>query len=209
MWMNLWAQRRVLVFIFFKNNKGNLTVMNAIGYFEVCVMKGQLLGHSVPAMYLGKLRDIPANELKTGVTDVVIAVPGWFSDIQRQTVIDAAAIANLNVLHLINDTTATALGYGIIKANLPDPGENSPSFNQHSLSSPTLSPSFVSFFSHLFSSRNLADIENQDFNTYSLPDSSPPLSPFKTPSVRYNSHIIHMTWFILNLQSTEFSFHSI
>ena len=72
-------------------------------------------------MYLGKLRDITANELKTGVTDVVIAVPGWFTDIQRRAVIDAASIANLNVLRLINDTTATALGYGITKADLPEP----------------------------------------------------------------------------------------
>ena len=72
-------------------------------------------------MYFGKLRDITANELKTGVTDVVIAVPGWFTDIQRRAVIDAASIANLNVLRLINDTTATALGYGITKSDLPEP----------------------------------------------------------------------------------------
>ena len=72
-------------------------------------------------MYFGKLRDIAANELKTGVTDVVISVPGWFTDIQRRAVIDAASIVNLNVLRLINDTTATALGYGITKADLPEP----------------------------------------------------------------------------------------
>jgi len=71
-------------------------------------------------MYLGKLRDIAAAELKTVVTDVVISVPGWFTDIQRRALIDAAAIANLNVLRLINDTTATALGYGITKSDLPE-----------------------------------------------------------------------------------------
>jgi len=75
----------------------------------------QILG-----MYLGKLRDIAAVELKNNVTDVVISVPGWFTDIQRRAVIDAAAIANLNVLRLINDTTATALGYGITKSDLPE-----------------------------------------------------------------------------------------
>ena len=37
----------------------------------------------------------------------------------RRTVIDADSIANLNVLCLINDTTTTALGYGIAKADLP------------------------------------------------------------------------------------------
>ncbi|KJA18353.1 hypothetical protein HYPSUDRAFT_45369 [Hypholoma sublateritium FD-334 SS-4] len=72
------------------------------------------------AMYLGKLRDIASAELKTPVTDVVISVPGWYTDIQRRAIIDAAAIANMNVLRLINDTTATALGYGITKSDLPE-----------------------------------------------------------------------------------------
>ncbi|RXW24318.1 hypothetical protein EST38_g1518 [Candolleomyces aberdarensis] len=72
-------------------------------------------------MYFGKLRDIASKELKVGVSDVVIAVPGWYTDIQRRALLDAAAIANLNVLRLINDTTATALGYGITKTDLPDP----------------------------------------------------------------------------------------
>jgi len=71
-------------------------------------------------MYLGKLRDIAANELKTGVTDIVIAVPGWYTDIQRRAVLDAASIAGLNTLRLINDYTAVALGYGITKSDLPE-----------------------------------------------------------------------------------------
>ncbi|KAK7692144.1 hypothetical protein QCA50_003763 [Cerrena zonata] len=70
--------------------------------------------------YLGKLRDIAANELKTGVSDIVITVPGWYTDIQRRALLDAAQIANLNVLRLINDTTAVALGWGITKSDLPE-----------------------------------------------------------------------------------------
>lgn len=69
--------------------------------------------------YLGKLRDITANELKVGVTDIVLAVPVWFTDVQRRAVIDAASIAGLNILRLMNDTTASALGYGITKTDLP------------------------------------------------------------------------------------------
>ncbi|KAH9915063.1 heat shock protein 70 [Epithele typhae] len=60
----------------------------------------------ITAMYLGKLRDTAARELKTGVSDVVITVPGWYTDVQRRALLDAAQIANLNVLRLINDTTA-------------------------------------------------------------------------------------------------------
>ncbi|KAI0630030.1 heat shock protein [Trametes polyzona] len=75
----------------------------------------------IVAMYLGKLRDIAANELKNGVSDVVITVPGWYTDIQRRALLDAAQIAGLNCLRLINDTTAVALGYGITKSDLPEP----------------------------------------------------------------------------------------
>jgi len=71
------------------------------------------------AMYLGKLRDTAAAETKAAVNDVVIAVPVWYTEAQRRAVIDAADIAGLNPLRLINDTTATALGYGITKTDLP------------------------------------------------------------------------------------------
>ena len=53
---------------------------------------------------------------------MVIAVPGWYTDIQRRAVLDAAQMANLNPLRLINDTTAIALGYGITK-ELPESPE--------------------------------------------------------------------------------------
>ncbi|BGP42453.1 adenyl-nucleotide exchange factor sse1 [Rhodotorula kratochvilovae] len=71
------------------------------------------------AMYLAKLRDTAAAELKSAVNDVTIAVPVWYTEAQRRAVLDAAEIAGLNCLRLINDTTATALGYGITKTDLP------------------------------------------------------------------------------------------
>ncbi|KAI0318852.1 heat shock protein 70 [Amylostereum chailletii] len=71
-------------------------------------------------MYFAKLRDIAAAELKNSVSDVVIAVPGWYTDIQRRAIMDAAQIAGLNVLRLINDTTSVAFGYGITKSDLPE-----------------------------------------------------------------------------------------
>ena len=75
------------------------------------------------AMFLGRLKDTAQRELKTAVSDVVIAVPVWYTDIQRRAVQDAAEVAGLNPLRLINDTTATALGYGITKTDLPPVGE--------------------------------------------------------------------------------------
>ncbi|KAI0305485.1 heat shock protein 70 family [Multifurca ochricompacta] len=71
-------------------------------------------------MYLGRLRDIAAKELKIGVSDVVIAIPGWYTDVQRRALLSASTIAGLNPLRLIPDHTAVAFGYGITKADLPD-----------------------------------------------------------------------------------------
>lgn len=75
------------------------------------------------AMFLARLKDTAALETKNAVNDVVIAVPVWYTDAQRRAVIDAAEIAGLNPLRLINDMTATALGYGITKTDLPAPEE--------------------------------------------------------------------------------------
>lgn len=75
------------------------------------------------AMYLSKLRDTTSLEAKMTVNNVVISVPGWYTDAQRRAVLDAAEIANLNPLRLINDGTAIAFGYGITKADLPAPEE--------------------------------------------------------------------------------------
>ena len=71
-------------------------------------------------MYLGKIRDTAAKETRLAVSDVVISVPPWFADSQRRAVLDAAEIANLKCLRLINDNTAIALGYGITKTDLPE-----------------------------------------------------------------------------------------
>ncbi len=72
------------------------------------------------AMYLGKIKDTASKELKLPVSDVVIGCPAWFTDAQRRAILDAAEVANLKLLRLINDSTAIALGYGITKSDLPE-----------------------------------------------------------------------------------------
>jgi heat shock 70kDa protein 4 len=72
------------------------------------------------AMFLGKIRDTAAKETKLAVSDVVISVPPWYADSQRRAMLDAAEIAGLKTLRLINDNTAIALGYGITKTDLPE-----------------------------------------------------------------------------------------
>lgn len=75
------------------------------------------------SMFLSKVKATASAELKLPVSDIVIGVPPWFTDVQRRSLMDAAEIAGLKLLRLINDTTATALGYGITKLDLPSAEE--------------------------------------------------------------------------------------
>ncbi|CAH0059662.1 unnamed protein product [Clonostachys solani] len=75
------------------------------------------------AMYLSKIKQTAAAELKLPVSDICMSVPPWFTDIQRRALNDAAEIAGLKLLRLINDNTAAALGWGITKLDLPAPEE--------------------------------------------------------------------------------------
>jgi heat shock protein 4 len=75
----------------------------------------------VLAMQLGGLKRTSEKSLKEvqGTTaiirDVVLSVPPFFTDQQRRALLDAAKIAGLNVLRLVNEQTAVALDYGMWK----------------------------------------------------------------------------------------------
>mmetsp|Transcript_6222 Transcript_6222/g.7150 ORF Transcript_6222/g.7150 Transcript_6222/m.7150 type:complete len:844 (-) Transcript_6222:114-2645(-) len=49
-------------------------------------------------------------------TDIVVSVPGYWTDVQRRAMQDACSIAGFKALRLLNDHTATALAYGIFKS---------------------------------------------------------------------------------------------
>ncbi|MFN3984249.1 MAG: Fe-S protein assembly chaperone HscA [Rhodocyclaceae bacterium] len=51
------------------------------------------------------------------LTGVVITVPAYFDDAQRQATKDAARLAGLNVLRLLNEPTAAAVAYGLDNAS--------------------------------------------------------------------------------------------
>ena len=53
------------------------------------------------------------------VKDVVIGCPSYFDDAQRRALITGARLAEFNVLRLMNETTAIALNYGILR-QLPE-----------------------------------------------------------------------------------------
>ena len=66
-------------------------------------------------MVLSKMKDIAESYLGNKVTDVVITVPAYFNDSQRQATKNAGIIAGLNVLRIINEPTAAAIAYGLDK----------------------------------------------------------------------------------------------
>ena len=67
----------------------------------------------VSADILKKLKTMAEVSLCGEVTAAVITVPAYFDDTQRQATKDAAKLAGLNVLRLINEPTAAAVAYGL------------------------------------------------------------------------------------------------
>merc|ERR1719433_693275 len=68
-------------------------------------------------MFFTKLREVTEKWTQAKLADCVIGVPAHFSDVHRQAVLDAAKIAGISVLRLMNEHTATALAYGIYRSN--------------------------------------------------------------------------------------------
>ncbi|XP_075505523.1 heat shock 70 kDa protein 16 isoform X3 [Primulina tabacum] len=69
------------------------------------------------AMFLAHLKQVTEKNLETHITECVIGIPSYFTDLQRRAYLRAAEIAGLTSLRLIHDCTATALGYGIYKTD--------------------------------------------------------------------------------------------
>ncbi|MDD0844735.1 Fe-S protein assembly chaperone HscA [Pseudomonas sp. Gutcm_11s] len=69
----------------------------------------------VSAEILRALRERAEASLGGELVGAVITVPAYFDDAQRQATKDAARLANLNVLRLLNEPTAAAVAYGLDK----------------------------------------------------------------------------------------------
>jgi len=67
----------------------------------------------VAAKILSKLKDLAELRLGDELVGSVITVPAYFDDAQRQATRDAARLAGLNVLRLLNEPTAAAIAYGL------------------------------------------------------------------------------------------------
>ncbi|MBX7112917.1 MAG: molecular chaperone DnaK [Myxococcaceae bacterium] len=66
----------------------------------------------ISALVLKEMKAIAETHLGREVSKAVVTVPAYFNDNQRQATKDAGRIAGLEVLRIINEPTAAALGYG-------------------------------------------------------------------------------------------------
>jgi len=71
----------------------------------------------VSAHILRHMRRIAEDETNEVVDQAVITVPAYFNDAQRQATRDAATIAGIECLRILNEPTAAALAYGIGKGH--------------------------------------------------------------------------------------------
>jgi len=70
----------------------------------------------ISSMILTKMKNIAEDYVGSEITDAVITVPAYFNDKQRKATKDAATIAGLNTLRIINEPTAAAIAYGLDKS---------------------------------------------------------------------------------------------
>ena len=73
----------------------------------------RLTPQEISAMILRKVREVAEGALGVPVSRAVITVPAYFDDAQRQATRDAAKIAGLVALRIVNEPTAAALAYGL------------------------------------------------------------------------------------------------
>lgn len=85
------------------------------GGVQVKMGDRQYRPEEISAMVLQKLKADAEAKLGEKITEVVITVPAYFNDSQRQATKDAGQIAGLNVRRIINEPTAAALAYGFNK----------------------------------------------------------------------------------------------
>ena len=69
----------------------------------------------ISSMILVKMKEVAEAYLGKEVKNAVVTVPAYFNDSQRQATKDAAVIAGINCMRIINEPTAAAIAYGLDK----------------------------------------------------------------------------------------------
>jgi len=91
-------------------------LLDAPGMAQIRTIAGIKSPVEVSAEILATLRFRAEDTFNDDIYGAVITVPAYFDDAQRQATKDAAQLAGLNVLRLINEPTAAAIAYGLDNA---------------------------------------------------------------------------------------------
>jgi molecular chaperone HscA len=87
------------------------------GMVAIATRDGEKTPVEVSAEILAALRQRAEDTFDDELHGAVITVPAYFDDAQRQATKDAAQLAGLNVLRLLNEPTAAAVAYGLEKGS--------------------------------------------------------------------------------------------
>src|SRR5271156_5445247 len=87
--------------------------VDAPGMVQIRTVDGVKSPVEVSAEILATLRQLAEDTLGDDLVGAVITVPAYFDEAQRQATKDAARLAGLNVLRLLNEPTAAAIAYGL------------------------------------------------------------------------------------------------
>ncbi len=87
------------------------------GMLAIATADGEKSPVEISADILATLRYRAEDSLGDDLVGAVITVPAYFDDAQRQATKDAARLAGLHVLRLINEPTAAAIAYGLDNAS--------------------------------------------------------------------------------------------
>ncbi|MDG1956305.1 MAG: Fe-S protein assembly chaperone HscA, partial [Candidatus Thioglobus sp.] len=94
-----------------KNLPYDLVDQDGAAVFKTAM--GELSAVEISAKILSSLKKRAEDALGDELKGAVITVPAYFNDAQRQSTKDAAKLAGINVLRLLNEPTAAAIAYGL------------------------------------------------------------------------------------------------
>ncbi len=91
--------------------------VDAPGMLKLRTVSGDKSPVEVSAEILARLRQRAEDSFDDEIVGAVITVPAYFDDAQRQATKDAAKLAGIEVLRLLNEPTAAAIAYGLDNAS--------------------------------------------------------------------------------------------
>ena len=129
---------------------------------EACVAPEE-----ISAAVLAKMKKTAEDYLDEEVKDAVVTVPAYFNDFQRQATKDAAKIAGLNVIRMINEPTAAAMAYGHMQKRKVEKEEDDTNILVYDLGGGTFDVSVLEVGDELLEVKATSgntDLGGEDFN---------------------------------------------